>query len=317
MPFTYQEFDTTASALVADLKTKILLSSDYSNPTGNVVVATTPLGAKIAVKLDDITPTVTKAGFAPYRGWSGVTGTDILQGRYTYYKRSSGGTTAGTPLHVRVSAGTTLLYIDIEGPRASETNTDSATYGSYRNVFAVSQITPYFTTTPLDSIPAVALIASSAYTGNDSVNMSALSTLTHISRNMADTSSWVEGHLEVLSFPQWGITGNGSSWTRQRYAADGNTYMSPFVVSEHIAGLRGRLTDLFFGGWNTPIVQSVPDPNNGLSAGDFVSVGGNTYKMLAPHRTDNSASAHAGGSFGYYNNYQNQSVSPLVAVRTA
>ena len=51
MAFAYSVFDTTPANLVADLKTKILLSSDWSNPSGNVVKCTTPLGGVMAIDL--------------------------------------------------------------------------------------------------------------------------------------------------------------------------------------------------------------------------------------------------------------------------
>lgn len=317
MAFTYAEFNTTPANLVADLKAKILASSDYTNPTGNVVLATTPLGAKIAVNLSDAAPTTQVCGFAPYRTFSGVSGTDLMQGRYIWYKRNNTGSTTTNPLHVRVSAGSTLLYVDIEGPYSSEPNTDSVNYGSFRQMFAVGQITPYFTTSPSDAIPSVALMGSTSYNGYSSNSPSVNSHLTHVSRNMADNASWVEAHLEGLGFPNYGYGTQtaGSAFNRQATGADGNSYLSPYVISEHIAGMRGRLTDLFFAGWKNPSAINSTDPGSGLFEGNIVTYGGNTYKVLAPFKSDLSSSVSS-GSVGACPN-SNTLTSVLVAVRTA
>lgn len=316
MAFTYAEFNSTPANLIADLKAKILASTDYTNPTGNVVLATTPLGAKIAVNLSDATPTTQYAGFSAWRDYTGTTGTDVFQGRYLYYKRNNTGTTANS-IHVRVAAGNTLLYVDIEGPYSSEPNTDNTNYGSFRQMFAVAQVTPYFTTTPNDTVPAVAVLGSASYNGYSSYQPSVASNLTHVSRNMANTASWVEAHLEGLCYPNYGYGNNvnGSSFNRQGTAADGNTYLSPYVVSEHVAGMRGRLTDVFFAGWKNAATLNNADPNNGLFEGNVVTYNGNTYKIIAPFKTDLASSA-ATGSVGAITN-SSVMTSPLIAVRTA
>lgn len=298
--------------------TVILLSADYSNPTGNVVLATTPLGAKIAVDLNFAAPTVQKASFAAWRGYTGTTGTDQYSGRNTWYKRVSAGTTGANVCHVRVAAGTTLLYIDIEGPNASESNPDSVTYGSYRNCFCVAQVTPYFTSSPNDTVPTVALMGGGSYPASDSASFQAASALSVVGRNMADTQSWVEAHLETLSFPSNRYDIGGYAWSRPLTNPDGNAYLAPYVVFEHAAGIRGRLTDVFNAGiWNLQGNNGI-DAGNGLSPGDRVTYGGNTYICLAPYRTDqsNNSTFTAGGSFGAYNNWLNQQ-SPLIAVRIA
>lgn len=320
MSFTYSEFATTPANLVADLKAKILLSSDYTNPTGQVVLATTPLGAKIAVDLNAVAPTTQKVSPGVWRAYAGTTGTDQYLGRNLWFKRVNSGATGTISLHVRVAAGNTLLYVDIEGPYASENFTDSVNYGSHRSAFAVAQLTPYFTGSPADAVPAVVLCGSASYTGYDAVTQSIGSQMSHVSRNMADTASWSEAHLETLDHPTWGATvADGLSWNRQALAADGNTYLAPYVLSEHIAGMRGRLTDLFFGGFNNPSVLSGVDPNNGLQQNDIVTYGGNTYKMLAPYKTDASNASVVAGSFGYAQNQVSPRhvCSPLVAVRIA
>ena len=312
MAFIYSEFDSLPSTLVADLKAKILLSSDYSNPTANVVKATTPLGATIAVDLNGVAPTNQVFSPIPWRTWGTTTGTDSYTGRYVWFKRVNSGTTTTNPIHVRVAAGNTLLYVDIEGPRAGEANLDTNNYGSYRNCFALAQITPYMSA---DTIPAVALLGGSAYNGYASASALVSSSITNVSRNQADSASCVTAYLGCLNLPNTMQYG-GFNYTQ--VASDGSTYLSPYVVFENVAGIRGRLTDVFYTGLQGQISNNGYDLSNPtLAQGDSVTYGGNTYKVLAPYRTDGSGNADTYGSFGSVRNYVNWFHSPLIAVRTA
>src|SRR6478609_2227318 len=118
MAFTYQEFTSTPATIIADIKTKVLLSSNWSNPTGQVLQCTAANGATMALDLvgggaADNQRIRTMA----YRLFSGGVGTNGVQ-RSLYWNRVGNITTA--ILRVRIFAGNTLLYIEIEGPRAGE-----------------------------------------------------------------------------------------------------------------------------------------------------------------------------------------------------
>ena len=314
MGLVYSEFDTTVANLVADLKAKILLSSDYSNPTGQVVKATTPLGAQIVCDLIGGGSPGT-AGFTPtfWRLWTGTpgAGTDQLSGRWLYWKRTGTGSTAN-PLHCRVAAGPTLLYIEIEGPRAAEAGADSTTWGSQRQCVCVAQLTPYFAG---DTTPAVVVMGSTSTIGfNQTTSASVVSQLCHVSRDQANASSWVEARPFTLAQPQ---TLQALPWTTPSLASDGNVYLAPWVIYESVAGMRGRLTDVFYAGWQNAPSHNSADYLSMLQSGDIVTYGGNSHKITMPYKSDGTSSGHVGGSFGMPYNWDGprQTHGPLLAVR--
>jgi len=312
--FIYSEFDTTPANLVADLKAKILTSSDYSNPTANIVKATTPLGAVIAMDLNTVAPSTTTFQPTVYRNWTGGAGTgvDPLSGRLIMYKRNATGSTSNI-LHVRVAAGSTLLYIDIEGPRQYEANADSGNYGSIRQCVCLSEMTPYFSGA-IDPVPAVVLGGSTSYQGVVNSSASQPATVVNVSRDAGNQTSWVQGHLGALTFPSMI---NSYNWHNPSTALDGSDYLSPYVVFEDVAGMRGRLTDVFFAGWYSNVVNNSSDTVRGFTQGDTVSYGGKSYKILAPYKSESST--YQGGSFGVTigNNGSTYMSSPLIAVRTS
>lgn len=312
MAFAYSVFDTTPANLVADLKTKILLSSDWSNPSGNVVKCTTPLGATMAIDLAGAAAVNTQT-WTPYiyRTYATSSGVDQLTGYGITFKAQNTGTTTTIPLHVTLSAGNTLLYVQIEGPRAGETGADTS-YGSIRQTIALSQITPYFAG---DAVPQVAFMGGSHNPIADSVPVNFQSTYSRVGQNMAQTTPWVTAHLMALCFPQ-----DAQQWATvmPNRGSDGSFYLSPYVVFEHLAGLRGRLTDVFFAGANRS-VQAGDLFYQAHTVGDVLTIGGNTYTVIAPYRGVQTNSWNEGGAFGYYTNagISDWGRSPLVAVRTA
>lgn len=316
MAFTYQNFDTTPANLVADLKAKILLSSDWSNPSANVVKATTPLGATMAIDLAGSTAPTTQSLSAPYiyRLFSGAAGTDQLAGLALWWKINNTGATTTVPLHVTVVAGNTLLWISIEGPRLGENFADN-TNGSTRQTLAISQLTPYFAA---DTTPQVVAIGSTSYNGYNSGQPVVTSTYVRVGQNMALNSPWATGMLMALTFPEdW----QGFQTVLPNKGNDGSFYFSPYVLFEHAAGLRGRLTDLYYAGINRS--QNSSDLFvSGHSQGDVLTIGGNTYTVMAPYRGSLSNAWDSIGGFGAYRNNSNNAGndytrSPLVAVRTA
>jgi hypothetical protein len=278
MAFTYSVFDTTPANLIADLKAKILLSSDWSNPTGNVVKATTPLGATLAIDLSGSTAPTNVGWVAPYiwRAFSGVTGTDRLDGYGIFWKGSSTGATTTVPLHVTVVAGNTLLWITIEGPRSAENFADTVN-GSFRQTLAISQLTPYFAS---DTTPQVVVIGSSSFNGGGGQQITFQATYVRVGQNVAQTSAWPTGHLMALNFltdtQQWNTV-------MPNKGNDGSIYLSPFVLFEHATGIRGRLTDLYCAGVNHSANTGDLFTTSHM-AGDTLTIGGNTYTVMAPYR---------------------------------
>jgi hypothetical protein len=236
MATTFSMFDTTPAGAVAAIKAAILTSTDWSNPAGDRVTCTTTRGAAMVVDLADAAATAVKLQLGVYR----TTGLADKITRYILWRNSGGATT--DPLHVTVSAGKEHLLITVEGPRSGEVNPVDATFGSYRPVFFLCDLVPYFSA---DTVPAVVCGGTTAATppnGSESV-------LIHVSRNAANNASWVAGLLETLQAD----LRSGSSLYRlngQSVSGSGMT-ARPWVVFEDAAGMRGRLAQFFNLGWNT------------------------------------------------------------------
>jgi hypothetical protein len=234
---TFSTFDTTPAGAVAAIKAAILASTDWSNPAGDRVVCTTTRGAAMVVDLADAAAIATRLQFGVYR----TTGLADKVVRYLQWRNSGGATTDA--LHCTVSAGKEHLFIIVEGPRIGEANPADATAGSYRPVFFLCDLVPYFAT---DTIPAV--VCGGSVTAGEPTNTA--SYLVHTSRNAANNASWVVGLLETLQPPRgaplnpFRYTGNSLS------AAIGGLVARPYVVFEDAAGLRGRLAPFFNLGWN-------------------------------------------------------------------
>lgn len=269
----FSAFDTTPANMVADIKAAILTSDAWSNPAGSRVVATTTRGADMVVDLAD-------AAASNQRMQMGVYRTSGLSDKVTRYLqwRDTGGSTSD-PIHLVVSAGKEHLYLQVTAPYTGEANASSN-----RGSFFISDLVPYFST---DSVAAVVCggQASDSLTNNHY--------LCHVSRNAANNASWVTAYLGALGFQ-----GINSPVNHQMPAADGDVYLSPYVVVETLAGLRGRLAEFFWAGW-TDVALAGPGQ---LSK---VTVGGNTYIV---QKAFNGGQLHS--AFGN----ANSSNVPMVAV---
>lgn len=307
MAHVYSEFDSTPATIIADIKTKILLSSDWSNPTGQTVSCTAANGAQMALDLigggaADNTRIRPKA----WRVFAAGTGTDGWQ-RSLYWTNASNATT--TPLHCKVAAGNTLLYIEIEGPRGGELNNDNVTWGSIKQSVWLAQMTAYLTA---DVTPAIVFGGSSSYNGSEGANgTNPASYVCHVSRNQAANLAWVPARLWTLNpvFMATSVTYHAY----QPVASDGNVMLFPFVVMEDVAGYRGRLTDVFYAGSN----NSFGDTLSNLTIGQDVTYGGNTYRVTAPYKSNGNNNQNSYGPFGIVTNQNasNSVISPLIAVR--
>jgi hypothetical protein len=241
-----------------------------------------------------------------WRLFSGGVGTNSVQ-RSLYWTRI--GNISTSTLRCRVAAGNTVLYIEVEGPRAGETAADSSSNGSYRQCLFLAQVTPYLGS---DTIPAICFGGTTSYPGyENAVAQTPNSVVAFVSRNQADSASWVNARLHTLQVPQFRIAVQG--FNQRQLASDGNLYLSPYVVFEDSAGIRGRLTDLFFAGWNSTDDSVV---NQNLADGMPVSYGGNTYKVTVPYRSDGSSGNDSYGSLGATNQNGSPARSPMIAVRS-
>lgn len=313
MALAYSVFTTTPTDIVADLKTKILLSSDWSNPTGNVVQCTTTRGATMAVKLDGAAADNNKAQLEVYRLFSGGVGTDAIT-RYLTYKGASGN--SAEVIRCIVSAGKEHLFISVEGPRAGETYADSATLGSLLSTFALADIVPYYSG---DTVAAVACVGNPA-TGLLDTNVIDNTDIV-VSRDQADASAWVRANLASVQFPAMpAATATYHAYGRMLnpYAkADSyNAVLWPYLVVEQLDGLRGRLNGIYFGGFNMGALTA--EQVVGCGAGQEVTYDSKTYTLLPATRT--YATSHV-TPFGMAPNASASTGkvawSPLVAVQKA
>lgn len=277
MPLTYSEFTTTGANLLADLRAAILASSDWTQPNAgnaNLLKATTTRGAQMVVDLNDSAPTTTRLTVGVYRAYEGTTGTDKIT-RLVRYKQSGTGTFNTNIYRCVVSASKEHLFFTIEGPRGGEVGADNVNLGSMRGNFFIADIVPY-ESAPQDVAPAVCVIGRTTegqaeYTnGAHTVN---------VSRGRAGSESWLVARLATLD-----ANTSIGTFGLQRLTKSGSVILSPYVVFEDIDGLRGRLANLYFGGWNFVDYADVPV----LTTGARYTYDGGTYRLIAASRSGNN-----------------------------
>lgn len=297
MGTTFSMFDTTPAGVVAAIKAAILTSTDWSNPAGDRLQCTTTRGAAMVVDLSDAAATVARLQVGVYR----TTALADKVIRYLQWKTAAGATT--DILHCTVSAGKEHIFIAVEGPRVGEANPDSISNGSFKPLLFLCDLLPYNTA---DTTPAVVLggttVAGVTPSGSSSYYI-------HVSRNAANTASWVQGTLETL-YP---VDSSSSVTTPLRYnspsvnPSDGSRVLRPFIVTEDVAGMRGRLAKLHHMGFS-----------NSTGGSDFpvtpltkVTLGAETYIGVNVNRCPTSSSYTA---FGTTNSSDDVYASYIVAV---
>lgn len=280
----------------------VIFPSGNTFKTRNTVLkSTSDRGAALIVDLEAgaVSPTFTNLLLSVYRQYTGTAPggqTDAKQ--YNLYWKIATGTSA-MPLHVTLSAGKNHLFISIEGPRSNETSTQSATFGSGKNYFALCDLIPYHAG---DAVPAAIGIGVNTNGPSTSLN----SHQVHISRDSTDTISWSPGRLGSLDWPTVATTDVVT--LNRSCTIDGNTYLFPYVVASEAEGLRGRLSSFFYAGTTGPTpVADYPEP-----VGTKVSYDGIVYKMLAVNKGDGTNPAW--GPFGASANSTAITRSTVVAV---
>lgn len=299
MALSFQEWTSTPTNFVSDLKTKILTSTDWANPSGDIVQATTTRGANLAINLSKASATNYKATFEIYR--SG-TSTDPIT-RYFNYTRS--GSSSSSVLHCTLSVWKEGLYLYVEGPRVGETGVDDATYGSIGSSFALVDIVPYHTA---DTEETVCCVGST-----DSANGGSEQFHCHVGRNVDATRVWDSAYLASVDrvTAQYDGSNLGGGRHLQAYCAtDDKVYLFPYLVIENRDGLRGRLNDIYFAGWSSLNYTY----ESGLAVGQEVTYDSKTFVILPAAR--GSYTTKNFNAFGsVYNYYPNNAATPLVAVR--
>lgn len=281
MGTTYSEFMTTGANVIADIRTAILVSSDWAQPNAaglpNLLKATTTRGVPLIVKLDENPADINRLRFGVYRDHDGTTALDKAD-KNLYFHRN-GGTFSTLPIHCRISAGKEHLYIEVEGPKAGQTGADGSN-GSYRSEFFLSDLVPYFPTEdPNPVVVTGALHNGGAYDGN--YFDSAVYTF-------SPTQSYRQSKLASLQKV-------GTGGEINRLGKDGNLYLGPFVVCEDEGGMRGRLNKFFYAGRNWQDSDEAPL----VTQNQVVTYSGGSYKIVAPYRSNGDGNWVMAGPFGF------------------
>lgn len=288
---TANEYGFLITAVVGNVVT-ISGTWGFIYPSGNtfktrntVLKSTSDRGAELIVDLEAgiSTSSVVNLNLSTYRQYTGTApGGQTDAKLYSIYWKIAAGL-ATMPLHVILSVGKNHLFISIEGPRANETSTQSTTYGSVRNYFAICDLIPYHAG---DTIPAA--IGIGVITNVPSTN--SMSHQVHVSRDAANTASWQPGRLGSLDWPTMYTTDVVT--LNRTCTIDGNTYLFPYVMASEAEGLRGRLSSFFYCGTTAPSpVADYPEP-----VGTKVSYDGIIYRLLAVNKGDGTNVAW--GPFG-------------------
>jgi len=307
MATAYTEFDCLGTDLMTNLTSAILASGDWSRPNSGslptLFTATTTRGAQMALDLNTTAFTVSLINATFYRSHDGTTAVDGVT-RFLRHKTGATGSLAANTYHGIVSAGKEHLFISVEGPRIGEANPDSATVGSNRMYFFMSDLVPYF---PADTTPTIVSFGATA-------NAAGATWLTHgmawAHRNGANTTSWQPGKVISLDWPN----GNSASLhlnSRLEASLDGDDQQHwPYLYVDNTEGLRGRLSSFFYLGYNYATTLDVPVPQEG----QIVTIDGLQYKALAVHKGD--ANVNTYGAFGgaVTSTSVTYWVSPIIAV---
>lgn len=315
MATAYTEFDCLGSDLLSTIQTAILASSDWARPNSGtfptLYKATTTRGAQMVIDINAVALTTTNFTVDIFHSHNGTTGTSAAR-RYLRMKGGATGTLATNMYHGIVSVGKEHFFLSVEGPRASEANADSGSFGSPRAYIFINDLEPYF---PLvDTTPTVIHNALGSNTANVLPSTaSANIKVAYAARNGLDTIYHSPGRLGSVA----DLAGNGGEVATLRNQAvldSDNYFVWPYVFSDSTEGPRGRLKSFFFAGWSmvtssTDTAQSVPP------IGQVIEWESNLYKLLAVNKGDGNNYSQS-GAFGSTSQISstNWMMSPVVAV---
>lgn len=221
----------------------------------NTLKATAPSGTQLVLDVGIDRANAYRLPLTAYRVEAGGTPSDPRDGFLRWYGAGSGATTT-MPVHVLVAAGPDFVTVTVEGPRTSEPNVESS--GPLRNTAHLGVIETY------DDAETVVPLLFVAY-GTDTAG-SPTGYNSYVSRDAADTTSWVLARLGSIA-PPGGQAGSGSALSSALASTkDGERFFWPFVVCENDNGPRGRLARMFFGGWDgSDIIPGMTFTYDGLT----------------------------------------------------
>lgn len=266
--------------------------------------ATTTRGAQMVIDLNDGVVNGQQSTIAFYRTHDGTNtgGVDRLGPRYLFHRGNVGATTS--TLHMTVSAGKEHLFISVEGTRGHETGAYT-TFGGQKTYAFICDVVPYHVA---DTIPVVAVSGASAVTSQSWTNNAHQ---VWVSRGQGNAASWVPARLHTLCQPDLFTTLNQMGYQPEALG-DGKYYVFPYVVIEETDGLRGRLSDFFFGGFNDGVLTADVYP----AVGRRITYNSKTYKLLQVNKSEGTSGWSVWGPFGASVNGGNttQQRSMIVAV---
>lgn len=293
MALAYTELITTGANLLADLRTAILASSDWTRPNAggkpDTYKAVNSAGVQMVVDLADVAPANNSLNLAFYDAYDGVTFGNKAQ-RFLWWS-SQNGAFATKVLRCTVSLSSEHFFLAIEGARAGEAGADNATWGSIRNYFYVDTLVPYFTA-PIDNAPTVVVGGNLMNVADQNPNVN-LAHRCQVAKSVAGVSAYGNGILHTL---QWPETSDASSVTVQRIGPDGKFYLFPYVFFDNTSGIRGRLASIFNAGQASP--DNSVDQNPAAPVGQLVTYNGKNYKIMAANKGNSQAGSRVGGSLG-------------------
>jgi len=275
---TFATFSTQPTITAINSATSVTLSNALTSATaigtlmgvnrGNIVKATTTRGAQMVLDLTDAAPQRQGLSMACYRTHNGTVGVDKTT-RFLSWS-SSTGVTLTDPVRVFVSAGKEHLFICCRGAFPGEV---SASISPVTQSLFLGDIVPYHSA---DAVPAVVLAAATVLTQSAGI---ANARYAAVSRNQADTTSWVRANLLTLTRPGTS-SGSANDWSQFHHrslASDGKHYLLPWVVEEVDAGLRGRVAKALYGG--SGMVSASVD-TTALALGTDYAIGSETYRLV-------------------------------------
>jgi hypothetical protein len=300
MALAYSEFLSTPATLAADIRTKILLSTDWSQPNSgslpNLVACTTTAGAAMRVEFSPsaMTNDNYRIGVRAWRAHNGTTGTDNKDYMLNFRDTGVGGGTTADRLYVTVSASKDCLYVSVEGPRIGDANAEDASRGSTKTYFFMSALVPYFAG---DTNPVVVV---GGFLGNNinprGSNMGPYGAVFVSQGADATTQSWAPATVSSLQ-PLAGNVALQPYMPQPISVLDSNNYyMYPLVITERTAGIRGTMSDLYFAGFN--IIADVSNTFDIPAAlGQTITYSGKSYKLQAVSKAHG---AFGGSSYMYH-----------------
>lgn len=277
-----REYQNVVTVTPSQITLGTSLSQSYPIGTevrsgSSVYKATTTRGAQMVVDLSN-SASVQGLAMAVYQSHDGTVGVGKRE-KYLPWRYSGGA--RNDVLHVTLSLGKEHFFLMIEGPRGGEAGAVHALYGSFRDYVFLSDVVPY---DEEDAVPVVVAGGANTFAATGA-SLSNGSYLAHVSRNLQDTASWSPARLASLQFLSAGED-EVVNVQRQR-ELDGRFILTPYVVFADDTGMRGRLSSLFFAGFNHSSDHTVPPPQ----LGSKVQYQGLWYKLIAVNKGDGNRAA--------------------------